>query len=316
MGDKVRARTAAAAAGVPVVPGSDGPITDDNAASVRAEEIGYPVLVKAAGGGGGIGMALVKKPSKLSRALDSCRDRGQSSFGNPEIYLEKYIVNPRHIEVQVLFDHHGNGIHLFERECSLQRRHQKVIEEAPSPFVSSQPGLRDAICDAAMKVSKAIGYRNAGTVEFVMGPEGDFYFIEMNTRLQVEHPVTEAITGVDLIGWQLDIAAGKRLDLDQTDITINGAAIECRIYAEDPAMRFMPKPGRIETYEPPAGDDQGRLRCRSSTRRHPLLRPNACQAERSRRESRSRDGTNSNGINRFSHRTIDDQHRFPAHRLR
>lgn len=254
MGDKVAARTTAAAAGVPVVPGSDGPVEDDVTAAAVAEEIGYPVLVKAAGGGGGIGMALVKKPNKLARALESCRDRGASSFGNPTIYLEKFIEQPRHIEVQVLFDHHGHGVHLFERECSLQRRHQKVIEEAPSPFVSKTPGLREALCEAALAAGRAIGYRNAGTVEFVVGPSGDFYFIEMNTRLQVEHPVTEAITGVDLIGWQLDIAAGAPLTLAQSDITIQGAAIECRLYAEDPAMRFLPRPGRVEQFVPPSGE--------------------------------------------------------------
>ena len=254
MGDKVAARTTAAAAGVPVVPGSDGPIDDDDTAAALAEQIGYPVLVKAAGGGGGIGMALVKKPTKLARALASCRDRGASSFGNPTIYLEKFIEQPRHIEVQVLFDQHGHGIHLFERECSLQRRHQKVIEEAPSPFVSSTPGLREALCEAALAAARAIGYRNAGTVEFVVSPDGDFYFIEMNTRLQVEHQVTEAITGVDLIGWQLDIAAGAHLTLAQSDISIDGAAIECRLYAEDPAKRFLPRPGHIERFVPPAGE--------------------------------------------------------------
>ena len=169
MGDKVVARTTAAEAGVPVVPGSDGPITDMATAIQVAEEIGYPVLVKAAGGGGGIGMALVKKPAKLERAIESCQDRGRSSFGNDAVYIEKFIENPRHIEVQVLFDHHGHGVHLFERECSLQRRHQKVIEEAPSPFVSEQDGLRERLCESAMAAARAIGYRNAGTVEFVIG---------------------------------------------------------------------------------------------------------------------------------------------------
>jgi acetyl-CoA carboxylase, biotin carboxylase subunit len=251
MGDKVVARTTAAEAGVPVVPGSDGPITDMETAARVAEEIGYPVLVKAAGGGGGIGMALVKKPAKLERAIQSCQDRGRSSFDNDAVYIEKFIVNPRHIEVQVLFDHHGHGVHLFERECSLQRRHQKVIEEAPSPFVSGQDGLREKLCDAAMKAAQAIDYRNAGTVEFVMSPEGDFYFIEMNTRLQVEHPVTEAITGVDLISWQLDIAAGKPLSIQQSDLEISGAAVECRLYAEEPEMHFLPRPGDLGAFVPP-----------------------------------------------------------------
>jgi len=252
MGDKARARATAAAAGVPVVPGSDGPVADDEAAAL-AESVGYPVLVKAAAGGGGIGMAVVKKPGKLERAIVSCRDRGRSSFGDDTVYLEKLIERPRHIEVQILFDHHGRGVHLFERECTLQRRHQKVIEEAPSPFVTTRPELRAGLTEAALTAARAIGYRNAGTVEFIVDANGHFYFIEMNTRLQVEHPVTEAITGVDLIGWQLDIAAGAHLTLDQEALTIDGAAVECRIYAEDPDRKFLPRPGRIGRYEPPTG---------------------------------------------------------------
>ena len=254
MGDKARARETARAAGCPVVPGSGGPVEDDAEAAVIAETLGYPVLVKAAGGGGGIGMAIVEHPDKLPRALSSCRDRGRSSFGNPAVYLEKYIERPRHIEVQVLFDHHGHGVHLFERECSVQRRHQKVIEEAPSPFVERTPGLREGLTRAALAAAGAIGYRNAGTVEFVVGQDGAFYFIEMNTRLQVEHAVTEAITGVDLIGWQLDIAAGAPLTLRQEAMSVTGAAIECRIYAEDPEKSFVPRPGRIGAFEPPTGE--------------------------------------------------------------
>ena len=252
MGDKAQARATAARAGVPVVPGSDGPVNDDEAAAL-AESVGYPVLVKAAAGGGGIGMAVVKKPAKLARALASCRDRGRSSFGDDTVYLEKLVEHPRHIEVQVLFDHHGNGIHLFERECTLQRRHQKVVEEAPSPFVSTRPDLRRGLTDAAMAAARAIGYRNAGTVEFIVDPDGRFYFIEMNTRLQVEHPVTEAITGVDLIGWQLDIAAGAPLTVQQSHLAIDGAAVEVRLYAEDPDRKFMPRPGHIGRFEPPTG---------------------------------------------------------------
>ncbi|MGC6418118.1 MAG: acetyl-CoA carboxylase biotin carboxylase subunit [Bradymonadia bacterium] len=251
MGDKVVARETAKNAGVPVVPGSNGPITDLDEAHRVAEEIGYPVLVKAAGGGGGIGMALVKRANKLERAIESCRDRGKSSFGNEAVYLEKYIESPRHIEVQVLFDQHEHGIHLFERECTLQRRHQKVVEEAPSPFVSQKVALRDELCEAALRAARAIGYRNAGTVEFVMSQTGEFYFIEMNTRLQVEHPVTEAITGVDLIQWQLRVAAGEKLTLQQEDVKITGAAVECRLYAEEPEKMFLPRPGQIGRYEPP-----------------------------------------------------------------
>ncbi len=250
MGDKAQARATAAAHGVPVVPGSDGPIEDADAASL-AEHLGYPVLVKAAGGGGGIGMQVVPRPEKLAKAVASCRDRGRSSFGNDAIYLEKYIERPRHIEVQILFDHHGHGVHLFERECTLQRRHQKVIEEAPSPFVARTPGLRAGLTEAALSAARAIGYRNAGTVEFIVDPTGRFYFIEMNTRLQVEHPVTEAITGVDLIGWQLDIAAGAALSLRQEDLRVSGHAIECRICAEDPDLKFIPRPGPVGRFEPP-----------------------------------------------------------------
>lgn len=251
MGDKAKARATAEAAGVPVVPGSDGPVESLEEAEAIAERIGYPVLVKAAAGGGGIGMTVVKKPARLGKALDSCRDRGLSSFGSGTVYLEKYIENPRHIEVQILFDHHGHGVHLFERECTLQRRHQKVIEEAPSPFVSERPELRERITGAAMAAARAIGYRNAGTVEFIVSQEGEFYFIETNTRLQVEHPVTEAITGVDLIGAQLDIAFGEPLTLQQADLEITGHAIECRIYAEDPDRKFVPRPGPVGRFEPP-----------------------------------------------------------------
>jgi acetyl-CoA carboxylase biotin carboxylase subunit len=253
MGDKAVARATAEAAGVPVVPGSDGPIEDDEAEAL-AEQIGYPVLIKAAAGGGGIGMQVVKKASKLKKALQSCRDRGASSFGNPAVYMEKYIESPRHIEMQVLFDHHGHGVHLFERECTLQRRHQKVVEEAPSAFVQARPALRDALYADAIRAAASIGYRNAGTMEFIVDTHGNHYFIEMNTRLQVEHPVSEAITGVDIIGWQLDIAAGAPLTLKQDALAINGHAVECRVYAEDPAKSFMPQPGRLEEYVPPTGE--------------------------------------------------------------
>lgn len=254
MGDKAKARASASAAGCPVVPGSDGPVVDDAVAAEIADRLGYPVLVKAAGGGGGIGMAVVDGPARLAKALTSCRDRGRSSFGNDAVYLEKFIERPRHVEVQILFDHHGHGVHLFERECSVQRRHQKVIEEAPSPYVSARPALRAGLTGAALAAARAIGYRNAGTVEFVVGQDGAFYFIEMNTRLQVEHPVTEAITGVDLIGWQLDIAAGRPLTLRQDALAVNGAALELRVYAEDPDKGFLPRPGHITAFEPPTGE--------------------------------------------------------------
>ncbi|MBU0551451.1 ATP-grasp domain-containing protein [Myxococcota bacterium] len=250
MGDKARARERVAAAGVPVVPGSDGPVSDADAPALAAR-LGYPVLVKAAAGGGGIGMVVVNKPERLGQALQSCRDRGQSSFGDATVYLEKLIEAPRHVEVQVLFDQHGHGVHLFERECTLQRRHQKVIEEAPSPFITAHPALRAGLTEAALKAARAVGYENAGTVEFIVDAEGHFYFIEMNTRLQVEHPVTEAITGVDLIAWQIKIAAGAPLTLAQAALEIQGHAIECRVYAEDPARKFIPRPGPVTVFNPP-----------------------------------------------------------------
>ncbi len=250
MGDKAQAREAARRAGVPVVPGSSGYLEELEAAAL-AEALGYPILVKAAAGGGGIGMAVVKKPGRLARAIASCRDRGLSSFGSGEIYLEKYIQHPRHIEVQILFDRFGRGIHLFERECSLQRRHQKVIEEAPSPFISTRPALREELLKAALRLGESIGYEGAGTVEFIVDQAGSFYFIEINTRLQVEHPVSEAITGVGIIDWQLEIAAGNPLTLSQEEVQIQGAAIETRLYAEDPHRNFIPRPGRLERFELP-----------------------------------------------------------------
>ena len=254
MGDKARARSFAQEAGVPVVPGTPGPITDDDEAVAFAEEVGYPVLVKASGGGGGIGMELAKKEKKLRKAIDKCRNRGESSFGNPDVYIEKYIQSPRHIEVQILADAHGNVLHLFERECSVQRRHQKVIEEAPSPLVERTEGMRDKICGVAVALARAAGYTNAGTVEFISDQDGNFYFIEMNTRLQVEHPITEAITGLDIVEWQIRVANGEALDFTQEDLKIDGHAIECRVYAEDPSKRFMPAPGSIGEYVEPTGE--------------------------------------------------------------
>ena len=254
MGDKARARAFAAEAGVPVVPGTPGPVTTDEEAIAFAAEVGYPVLVKASGGGGGIGMKLVKKEKKLIKAIEECRRRGESSFGNSDVYIEKYIVEPRHIEVQILADSHGNTLHLFERECSVQRRHQKVIEEAPSPLVERTEGMRERITSAAVALSKASNYVNAGTVEFISDAKGEFYFIEMNTRLQVEHPITEAITGLDIVEWQLRIAFGEELGFTQDDLAIDGHAIECRVYAENPDKMFMPAPGHIDAYVEPTGE--------------------------------------------------------------
>jgi acetyl-CoA carboxylase biotin carboxylase subunit len=254
MGNKAAARAFAVEAGVPVVPGSDGPVADEEAAVTFANEFGYPLLVKASAGGGGIGMQLATKEKKLRKAVAACQRRGASAFGDDAIYLERYVENPRHIEIQILADSHGNVLHLFERECSVQRRHQKVIEEAPSPAMTQFPGLRECMTEAAVALAKSAGYVNAGTVEFIVSPDGEFFFIEMNTRLQVEHPVTEAITGLDIVEWQIRVAAGEELDFTQADLSIDGHAIECRIYAENPNKMFMPAPGEIGAYKEPTGE--------------------------------------------------------------
>ena len=257
MKDKSEARRIVAGAGVPIVPGSAGILADARAAQAEAERIGFPVLCKAAGGGGGIGMAVANDTAELEKAFRQCSDRARSAFGREGVYLERYFPAPRHIEVQILGDHHGHTLHVLERECSIQRRHQKVVEEAPSPLFGDpddggHEGTRQRLFDAALAAARAFGYANAGTVEFLWA-DGAFYFIEMNARLQVEHPITEVTTGVDLIGWQLRIAAGEKLALRQDELKRHGAAIEFRIYAEDP-VRFLPSPGTIRTYRPPAGE--------------------------------------------------------------
>ncbi len=254
MGDKAEARAFAVKSGVPVVPGSDGPVADEEAAVAFAETFGYPLLVKAAAGGGGIGMKIATKEKKLRKAVAECQRRGASAFGDDSIYLERYVENPRHIEIQILADSHGNVLHLFERECSVQRRHQKVIEEAPSLAMTQFPGLREKMTSAAVALAKEAGYVNAGTVEFIVSPEGEFFFIEMNTRLQVEHPITEAITGLDIVEWQIRVAAGEELAFGQDDLSIDGHAIECRVYAENPDKMFMPAPGEIGAYQEPEGE--------------------------------------------------------------
>jgi acetyl-CoA carboxylase biotin carboxylase subunit len=252
MKDKATARRIVAEAGVPVIPGS-GVLADERAALAAAEEIGYPVLLKAAGGGGGIGMAIVRGPDEMARAFRQCSDRARAAFGREAVYLERYFEAPRHIEVQILGDHHGAMLHVLERECSIQRRHQKVVEEAGSPlFLDAQAAIAERMYEAAVAAARAFGYANAGTVEFLYA-EGGFYFIEMNARLQVEHPVTELTTGLDLIDWQLRIAAGEALSLSQAEIARRGHAIELRIYAEDP-VRFLPSPGKLTRFEPPRGE--------------------------------------------------------------
>jgi acetyl-CoA carboxylase biotin carboxylase subunit len=253
MGSKTAARRLAIAAGAPVVPGTEQGISDISAARQIAREIGYPVLLKAAAGGGGKGMRRVDSEGDLEAAMRTAQSEAERAFGSGEVYLEKFVERPRHIEVQVLGDEHGHLLHLGERECSIQRRHQKVVEESPSPLVLERPELRDQLGAAALKIARAAGYYNAGTLEFLADQQGRFYFLEMNTRLQVEHPVTEMVTGVDLVKWQIRIAAGERLTLRQEDIAWRGSAIECRVYAEDPDNHYLPSPGRIVQYAEPGG---------------------------------------------------------------
>ncbi len=251
MGSKTRARQAMERAGVPFVPGTSRGLESLEQAEQVAARIGYPIMLKAAAGGGGKGMRLVQAPQDLKSALEGARSEAERSFGDGEVYIEKAIVNPRHIEMQILADEHGNTVYLGERECSLQRRHQKVVEEAPSPIVD--PDMRRRMGEVAVRVARAAAYTNAGTVEFLVDQQKSFYFLEMNTRLQVEHPVTELITGLDLVHLQIRIANGERLPFTQDDIKIRGHAIECRIYAEDPDNNYFPSPGRITLLLAPSG---------------------------------------------------------------
>ena len=249
MGSKLEARALATSHGVPVTPGSDA-LDDPAAAASVAREIGFPVIVKPSGGGGGIGMKVVEKQEDLGAAIESSRNAARASFGDPTVYVEKYVRKPRHIEIQVIADEHGNVVHLGERECSIQRRHQKILEETPSPAVS--PEIRTRMGEAAISAARAAGYVNAGTVEFIFS-EGDFYFLEVNARLQVEHPVTEEVTGIDLVKEQIRVAAGMPLSFTQEGVRWTGHAIEMRINAEDPARRFIPNPKRIARWVAPSG---------------------------------------------------------------
>jgi acetyl-CoA carboxylase, biotin carboxylase subunit len=251
MGDKSTAKKTMQNAGVPTVPGSNGLLRDEDEALVLAKEIGYPVMIKATAGGGGRGMRLVREESELVRLFQAAQGEAEAAFGNGGVYLEKFIECPRHIEFQILADSHGNVIHLGERDCSIQRRHQKLLEEAPSAILN--PQLRDKMGQAAVNAAKSIDYVGAGTVEFLLDNSGNFYFMEMNTRIQVEHPVTEVITGLDLIAEQIRIAQGEKLKITQDMVRLNGHAIECRINAEDPKNNFRPNPGRISGYLPPGG---------------------------------------------------------------
>jgi acetyl-CoA carboxylase biotin carboxylase subunit len=259
MGEKTSARRVATEAGVPVVPGTLEPLADEGAVRAEAERVGFPLMLKAASGGGGKGLRLVRSPGELESALARARSEAMSAFGDDRVYIEKAIVRPRHIEIQVLADTCGQAVHLFERECSIQRRHQKVIEESPSPFVT--PELRERMGGLAVALVKKAGYVNAGTLEFLVDAERRPYFLEMNTRLQVEHPVTEMVTGEDLVKLQIRIAQGEKLPFRQEDLTQRGHAIECRVYAEDPEQGFLPSPGRIAALRVPGGpgirDDSG-----------------------------------------------------------
>lgn len=252
MGDKIIAKETMVKADVPVVPGWAGSAeTAFSVIEAEADKIGYPVLVKAAAGGGGKGMRLVEAKKELKNAWEAAGREAKNAFGDSRVFLEKYVTSPRHIEFQIFGDHHGNVVHLFERECSIQRRHQKIIEESPSPALT--PELRAEMGEAAVKAAQALGYVNAGTVEFIFSDKGEFYFLEVNTRLQVEHPVTELVVQKDLVRLQIDIAEGKALPFKQEDLTQTGHAVECRIYAEDPAKNFMPSVGVLSQYHPPAG---------------------------------------------------------------
>ena len=259
MGEKTSARRVAVLAGVPVVPGALHPLADNEAILVEAQRIGFPLMLKAAAGGGGKGLRLVQKAEDLEPAVLRARSEAKSAFGDDSLYIERAILKPRHIEIQVLADTHGNAVHLFERECSVQRRHQKIIEESPSPFLT--PELRAKMGALAVALVKSVGYVNAGTLEFLVDENREPYFLEMNTRLQVEHPITEMVTGIDLVRMQIKVAQGEVLPLTQKDITQTGHAIECRVCAEDPEANFIPNPGKIESLRVPGGpgvrDDSG-----------------------------------------------------------
>ncbi|MEW5908754.1 MAG: acetyl-CoA carboxylase biotin carboxylase subunit [Thermodesulfobacteriota bacterium] len=250
-GDKSAAREKLKLLGIPIIPGSDGIIRSSDQAEQVSEEIGYPIIIKASGGGGGRGMRIVRGAHELPEALKTASGEARAAFGNPDVYIEKYFEKPRHIEVQILRDYFGNQIHLFERECSIQKRHQKLIEESPSPCVDV--AFREKICETALKIAESIRYTNAGTIEFLVDQEKKFYFMEVNARIQVEHPVTEMVTGVDLVAEQIRIARGEALGLKQADIRLDGWALECRINAENPEDGFMPSPGTVRNLILPGG---------------------------------------------------------------
>ena len=254
MGNKLAAKEAVAEYDIPMVPGIEEAITDVELAKQIGDEVGYPILIKAAAGGGGKGMRVVNSREELQEGMERAISEAQSAFGDGSVFIEKYVTSPRHIEIQVLADEHGNVVHLFERECSVQRRHQKVVEEAPAVPLNLAPALRRQMGEAAVKCAKACDYRGAGTVEFLLDGDNNFYFLEMNTRLQVEHPVTELITGIDLVEQQIRVARGEVLGFKQEDLSIKGHAIELRVYAEDPLENFLPSIGTLTTYRKPTGE--------------------------------------------------------------
>ena len=284
MGSKTRARELMKAAGVPIVPGTTEPVEDLEAAAKIAEEIGYPIAVKAAGGGGGKGFRVALEPDKLQEAFEGAAREGEKFFSDATVYLERYLPDPRHVEVQVLADKHGNVVHLGERDCSIQRRHQKLIEESPAPLVDDE--LRAKIGEIAVEAARAVEYHSAGTIEGLL-QDGEYYFLEMNTRVQVEHCVTEETTGVDIVREQILIAAGEELSFGQDDVRWHGHAIECRINAEDAAKNFAPAPGTVTSYFEPAGPGRARrLRRAGRLGDHPAVRPDGGQADRLGRRPR------------------------------
>ena len=263
MGDKIESKKAAAAAKVSTVPGYLGEIADPEQAAKIADEIGYPVMIKASAGGGGKGMRIAHSRAEVAEGFARAKSEAKSSFGDDRVFVEKFIVDPRHIEIQVLGDKHGNVIYLGERECSIQRRNQKVVEEAPSPLLDE--ATRKKMGEQAVALAKAVGYDSAGTVEFVAGQDKSFYFLEMNTRLQVEHPVTELVTGLDLVEQMIRVAAGEPLTIKQADVKLNGWAVESRVYAEDPYRGFLPSTGRLTMYRPPAEASKDGITVRNDT---------------------------------------------------
>ncbi|HMD54255.1 MAG TPA: acetyl-CoA carboxylase biotin carboxylase subunit [Phycisphaerae bacterium] len=251
LGSKLASKDLARKCNVPLTPGSDGPVTNEKQAVEVAQKIGYPVIIKASAGGGGRGMRVAHNEISLKSSLKAAQSEAEAAFNDGTVFIEKYHEEPRHVEVQILGDKHGHVIHLFERDCSVQRRHQKIIEESPCPVINEE--IRQELCESAVRLAKEAGYYSAATVEFIMDKHKHFYFLEVNTRIQVEHPVTELVTGIDLMQWQLRIAAGDKLTIQQHDVHLNGAAIECRINAEDPDRNFTPSPGLLEEFAPPGG---------------------------------------------------------------